>query len=148
MRIAIRVKILANLIEKEFRASSAVEDMIKMTNMHGRIIAFLHRYEDRDIYQRDIEQNFMISGPSVSEVLKLMQKNGLIEKKSVERDGRLKKIVLTEKGRRMDADVQQSIDSVENQLAEMLTPEELAAFEGTVDKLIRKLKERKSKEVV
>ena len=84
MRIGFRVKILANLIEKEIRASSAIEDMMKMTNMHGRIISFLHRNEDKDIYQRDIEQNFMISGPSVSEVLKLMKKNGLIEKKSVD----------------------------------------------------------------
>ena len=116
MRIGFRVKILANLIEKEIRASSAIEDMMKMTNMHGRIISFLHRNEDKDIYQRDIEQNFMISGPSVSEVLKLMKKNGLIEKKSVEKDARLKKIVLTEKGRQLDAEVQQSLDSVENEI--------------------------------
>lgn len=148
MRIGFRVKILANLIEKEIRASSAIEDMIKMTNMHGRIISFLHRNEDKDIYQRDIEQNFMISGPSVSEVLKLMKKNGLIEKKSVEKDARLKKIVLTEKGRQLDAEVQQSLDSVENEIISMLTPEEFSAFASAVEKLITKFKEKQDKEAV
>ena len=97
MRTVIRLKILANLIEREIRTSSAIENMIKMTNMHGRIISYLHRNEGRDIYQRDIEKTFMISGPSVSEVLKLMQKNGLIERQSVKHDARLKKIVLTDK---------------------------------------------------
>ena len=50
MRTVIRLKILANLIEREMRTSSAIENMIKMTNMHGRIISYLHRKEGRDIY--------------------------------------------------------------------------------------------------
>lgn len=140
MRTVIRLKILANLIEREMRTSSAIENMIKMTNMHGRIISYLHRNEGRDIYQRDIEKTFMISGPSVSEVLKLMQKNGLIERQSVKHDARLKKIVLTDKGRQLDA--------VENEVAAMLSEEEFAAFEKTVEKLIQKLREKQDKEVV
>ena len=148
MRTVIRLKILANLIEREMRTSSAIENMIKMTNMHGRIISYLHRNEGRDIYQRDIENTFMISGPSVSEVLKLMQKNGLIERQSVKHDARLKKIVLTDKGRQLDAEVQQSMDAVENEVAAMLSEEEFAAFEKTVEKLIQKLREKQDKEVV
>lgn len=92
MRTVIRLKILANLIEREMRTSSAIENMIKMTNMHGRIISYLHRNEGRDIYQRDIEKTFMISGPSVSEVLKLMQKNGLIERRPSNTTRGLKKL--------------------------------------------------------
>ena len=145
MRTVIRLKILANLIEREIRTSSAIENMIKMTNMHGRIISYLHRNEGRDIYQRDIEKTFMISGPSVSEVLKLMQKNGLIERQSVKHDARLKKIVRTDKGRQL---VQQSMDAVENEVAAMLSEEEFAAFEKTVEKLIQKLREKQDKEVV
>ena len=148
MRTVIRLKILANLIEREMRTSSAIENMIKMTNMHGRIISYLHRNEGRDTYQRDIEKTFMISGPSVSEVLKLMQKNGLIERQSVKHDARLKKIVLTDKGRQLDAEVQQSMDAVENEVAAMLSEEEFAAFEKTVEKLIQKLREKQDKEVV
>ena len=90
----------------------------------------------------------MISGPSVSEVLKLMQKNGLIERQSVKHDARLKKIVLTDKGRQLDAEVQQSMDAVENEVAAMLSEEEFAAFEKTVEKLIQKLMEKQDKEVV
>ena len=81
MQIGLEVKILGSLIDREIRAKVAVDNLDKMTNMHGHIIGFLRYNSDREIFQRDIEKRFMISGASVSEILKLMEKNGLIERK-------------------------------------------------------------------
>lgn len=148
MRIGYEIKILSNLIDREIRSSAAIDAMDKMTNMHGRIIGFLHRNEDKEIFQRDIEKSFMISGPSVSEILKLMEKNGLVERRGVEKDGRLKRITLTDKARLMDSEVQTSLDEVEKNLASMLSGEEYAMFEIIVYKLIESLKEKHVKEIV
>lgn len=148
MRIGYEIKILSNLIDREIRSSAAIDAMDKMTNMHGRIIGFLHRNEDKEIFQRDIEKSFMISGPSVSEILKLMEKNGLVERSGVEKDGRLKRITLTDKARLMDSEVQTSLDEVEKNLASMLSGEEYAMFEIIVYKLIESLKEKHVKEIV
>lgn len=148
MRIGFQIKILANLIEKEIRSDSAIRNMDNMTNMHGRIIGFLRRNEDKEIFQRDIEKKFFISGPSVSEILKLMERNGLIERKAVEKDGRLKKIVLTEKGRMLDLEVQVALDAVEERLAALISPEEMNELDKIVCKMIEKLNNKKEKEIV
>ena len=71
MQIGLEVKILGSLIDREIRAKVAVDNLDKMTNMHGHIIGFLRYNSDREIFQRDIEKRFMISGASVSEILKL-----------------------------------------------------------------------------
>lgn len=143
MQIGLEVKILGSLIDREIRAKVAVDNLDKMTNMHGHIIGFLRYNSDREIFQRDIEKRFMISGASVSEILKLMEKNGLIERKPVERDGRLKKIVLTDKAIAMHDEVQESIDSVEREIDGLITEEERAEFDRIAMKLIEKLKQRK-----
>ena len=143
MQIGLEVKILGSLIDREIRAKVAVDNLDKMTNMHGHILGFLRRNRDKEVFQRDIEKRFMISGASVSEILKLMEKNGLIERKSVERDGRLKKIVLTEKAIVMHDEVQESIDSVEREIDGLITEEERAEFDRIAMKLIEKLKQRK-----
>lgn len=143
MQIGLEVKILGSLIDREIRAKVAVDNLDKMTNMHGHILGFLRHNRDKEVFQRDIEKRFMISGASVSEILKLMEKNGLIERKSVERDGRLKKIVLTEKAIVMHDEVQESIDSVEREIDGLITEEERAEFDRIAMKLIEKLKQRK-----
>ncbi len=148
MQIGLEVKILGSLIDREIRAKVAVDNLDKMTNMHGHIIGFLRYNSDREIFQRDIEKRFMISGASVSEILKLMEKNGLIERKPVERDGRLKKIVLTDKAIVMHDEVQESIDSVEREIDGLITEEERAEFDRIAMKLIEKLKQRKQEEVL
>lgn len=148
MQIGLEVKILGSLIDREIRAKVAVDNLDKMTNMHGHIIGFLRNNSDREIFQRDIEKRFMISGASVSEILKLMEKNGLIERKPVERDGRLKKIVLTDKAIAMHDEVKASIDSVEREIDGLITEEERAEFDRIAMKLIEKLKQRKQEEAL
>lgn len=148
MQIGLEVKILGSLIDREIRAKVAVANLDKMTNMHGHIIGFLRYNSDREIFQRDIEKRFMISGASVSEILKLMEKNGLIERKPVERDGRLKKIVLTDKAIAMHDEVKASIDSVERGIDGLITEEERAEFDRIAMKLIEKLKQRKQEEAL
>lgn len=148
MQIGLEVKILGSLIDWEIRAKVAVDNLDKMTNMHGHIIGFLMYNSDREIFQRDIEKRFMISGASVSEILKLMEKNGLIERKPVERDGRLKKIVLTDKAIAMHDEVKASIDSVEREIDGLITEEERAEFDRIAMKLIEKLKQRKQEEAL
>ena len=148
MQIGLEVKILGSLIDREIRAKVAVDNLDKMTNMHGHIIGFLRYNSDREIFQRDIEKRFMISGASVSEILKLMEKNGLIERKPVERDGRLKKIFLTDKAIAMHDEVKASIDSVEREIDGLITEEERAEFDRIAMKLIEKLKQRKQEEAL
>ena len=70
-----------------------------ITGVQSRILGFIyHNSEKRDIFQKDIEEELDIRRSSVTSVLQLMEKNGYIERVSVSKDARLKKIILTEKG--------------------------------------------------
>lgn len=64
---------------------------------NGYIISYLCENEDKNIFQRDIEREFDLSRSTVSTILKELEKEGLIERKSVIIDARLKKSYLLKK---------------------------------------------------
>ena len=64
---------------------------------NGYIISYLCENEDKHIFQRDIEHEFDLSRSTVSTILKELEKEGLIERKSVIIDARLKKSYLLKK---------------------------------------------------
>ena len=64
---------------------------------NGYIISYLCENEDKNIFQRDIERQFDLSRSTVSTILKELEKEGLIERKSVIIDARLKKSYLLKK---------------------------------------------------
>ena len=67
------------------------------TGCHSFALRFFAENADRDIFQKDFEEEFSIRRSTATKILQLMEKNGLIERQKVESDARLKKIVLTNK---------------------------------------------------
>ncbi len=88
---------LSRLMKKGVDHSPAKSCMEHLAGMHGWIIGYLYHHNDRDIYQRDLENDLGMSRSTVSTILQLMEKNGLITRHSVPSDARLKKLVLTDK---------------------------------------------------
>lgn len=137
IRIGREIFGLANQLKRKIGSESA---KYGVTSIQGRIIGFLNwESSKRDIFQRDIEAEFNIRRSSVTSVLKLMEKNGLIERVSVSEDARLKKIILTEKGREVDKHVYNFINGMENELKDEFTDEELDTFMDLVNRLSKKI---------
>lgn len=111
-----------------------------ITAIQGRILGFLyHKSDKRDVFQKDIEEEFDIRRSSVTSVLQLMEKNGHIERVSVSEDARLKKIVLTEKGLETQKNVYDSILKIEKSLRDELSDEELDILFNLLDRLSKKI---------
>lgn len=107
-----------------------------ITNIQARIILFIYfESSQRQIYQKDIEERFDIRSSSVTSVLKLMESNGYLERISVAEDGRLKQIILLDKGIELQKSVYNSILKVEEKLSLALTKEEYDLFNTVIDKL-------------
>ena len=68
-------------------------------------------------------------------MLKLMEKNGIITRESVDYDARLKKIVLTEKAVAIHKKAVKNIEMIESTLKNGITDEELASFYKVADKI-------------
>ncbi len=130
------IKSINHILQRKMLALANEEGLDKVTVMHGWIMCFLADNKDRDIYQKDIESTFSISRSTVTNILKLMEEKGYINRVSVDCDARLKKLILTQKGEEINKVIHTTILSNEEKFDKILTDEEKKTFLY----LIRKLK--------
>lgn len=135
-RIGFEVRTLSNLIHRTIENSNTIRDVNKLTGMHGFVIGYLYdNLNKKDIFQRDIETDFSIRRSTVTGILQLMEKNGLITREPVEYDARLKKLVLTPKAIAIHQSIESEIVQIEARLTKGLTEEEINNFLDIIEKL-------------
>lgn len=132
--IGFRVRTLSVAIKRAVDASKAKNGQC-CTGTHGWVIGYLYENRHRDVFQRDIEKQFSVRRPTMTEILKLMEKNGLIERVRDEKDARLKKIKLTPLALDIHKRHEQHIELFEASLREGITNDEMKAFFTVMDKI-------------
>lgn len=124
--IGYEIKTLDHMIGRFFTNISIKNGMDQVTVMHGWIIGYLYDHPDQDIYQKDIETAFHITRSTVTNIVKLMEKKGYIQRVSVEKDARLKKLILTEKAKQIQRQNYMDMHNiVEKQLTKNISAEDL-----------------------
>lgn len=98
------------------------------TPIQTHIIGYLATHEDQEIYQKTLEAAFGTRRSTISSILQLMEKNDLIRRTSVPGDARLKKIVLSDRGREIFERTGCEIRHLEQTLAQNLSQEEITRF--------------------
>lgn len=108
-----------------------------LTTVQGRVIGYLAKKErvGEVVFQRDVEEEFHIRRSSVTSIIQGLEKNGYITRESVAQDARLKKIILTDKGRKINQSVRETILSEEEKILQVLTSEEKEQFFYLIQKL-------------
>lgn len=104
------------------------------------IMEFLSKSEE-DVYQKDLEQEFDLRKPTISGILKTMEKNEVIERVEAKQDSRSKQIILTEKGKKICTEYMQRINKMENLIKKNISTEELKIFFKVIDQIRNNLKE-------
>lgn len=134
-----KLRIISNQIKRKVEKKAASYGL-EVTSAQARIIGFVYRESlTREIYQKDIEEEFDIRRSSVTNILQLLEKNGYINRVSVVEDARLKKIVLTEKGVGIHEIVLKGILEVEDSLCAIYSKEEFEQLIYLLNKLSRNL---------
>ena len=123
-----------------------------LTSIQTRILGHLRQAqnENRDVFQRDIEEVFRIKRSSVSSVLQTLEKNGFIIRESIPKDARLKKLVLTDKAIKMQSSTYHILGEMEQEVRSMFTDREFEQFleyMSRIDDKTIQLHEGKSKEI-
>lgn len=129
----------SRLIKRYMDSDAAKSYVDKVTGTHGWAMGYLFHNRDRDIFQKDFEQEFNIRRSTASSILSLMEKNGLIKRESVDYDARLKKITLTDKAVEIQTLVDTSFDRMENMLGQNISDSELEIFFSVLDKICENL---------
>ena len=108
----------------------------------GRVLHFLlvASCEDNvDIFQKDIEEEYGLRPPTASQLLKSMEKKGLITRKPVEYDARLKKIVVTEKAKKYGDKVRKDLFAFDEMLMKDISEENIDVFNHIVEQMIENI---------
>src|SRR5574340_1797902 len=61
------------------------------------VIDYLIKHQDEDVFQRDLEKEFVMRRPTATTFIKKLEQGGLIRRETVAYDARLKKLILTDK---------------------------------------------------
>lgn len=112
----------------------------EFSGSQGRTLHFLLA-QTEDVFQKDIEEEYSIRPSTATELLKQMEKNGLIVREPVSYDNRLKKIVLTNKALMYKHQVVNDLTMLEETLIKGISEEELKVFFGVIEKMMDNLSE-------
>lgn len=126
---------LSNKIRRKLDSFSAGHDF---TGSQGRTLHFLLA-QTEDVFQKDIEEEYSIRPSTATELLKQMEKNGLIRREPSENDHRLKKIVLTEKSLLYKQQVADNIISLEKMVTKDISDEDMEVFFRVIEKMLDNL---------
>ena len=135
IRVVYELRSISNLIKRCIYKSSVNAKCDQFSETQGMIINYLSNNKDKDIFQRDIEEIFTIRRSTVTGILQSMEKNNLIKRENVSYDARLKKIVLTEFGEKINIHIIKAMDDFEDKITKGIPDEELDKFVEIINKL-------------
>ena len=133
--IGMVIRCLNHKIGRCVSAAASKEFGDSATAVHGWVIRYLYDNRDRDVFQRDLEIRFSVRRSTMTSILQLMEKKGLIVKESVPTDARLKKLILTPTALDIQERMRREIASLEEQMRSGISEEELATFLAIAEKI-------------
>ena len=133
--VGFRIIHASHQIKRAINHLKSIEKMEDLTGTQGKIIGYLVRNLDKDIFQKDIEDEFSIRRSTATGILQLMEKNDLVRRVPTLTDKRLKKIILTEKSLEINKSFSRVLEKMEKDIEMGLTPEEIAVFFNIMEKI-------------
>ena len=133
-------KIINRISNRLQRFSPDTQNKLGIGQAQANILRFLLlETAKRSIYQVDIEKEFGLRPPTVTETLKSLEKKDLIRRIPDENDGRKKKIIITEKTLSTDGGVKCQVEKSEKVLLQGITKEEQEQFMKIAGKMLHNL---------
>ena len=131
---------VSKLSNKLRRKLDMLSSRKEFSGSQGRTLHFLLAQTD-DVFQKDIEEEYSIRPSTATELLKQMEKNGLIVREPVSYDNRLKKIVLTDKALIYKKQVVDDLTELEETLTRGISEEKMEIFFEVIEKMMDNLSE-------
>lgn len=136
--IAHKIRIVHNNIDKYFHTSWEKEG-IEPTRMQCATLQYLRMHEGEDVFQKDLETTFSISGATATNILKVMEKEELIRRIPMEKDARLKKLEMTEKGIHYNDVARENVARLGSEMMRGFSEEEITIFRDYLDRLTQNI---------
>ena len=140
---ALNISLLRYLAKHKVRTNKEKSDYPDETRgLQIWVIDYLIKHQDEDIFQRDLEKEFVMRRSTATNFVKKMEQAGLIRRKPVAYDARLKKIILTDKAFELQAGMMAKKKEFETLLRGDLSEAEIKQFIATIQKIKHNLREQ------
>lgn len=123
--LGFEIKTLSRMMKQYIDNSEFMKNNANMTGMQGWVLGYLDNHSEEEVFQKDVESQFRIRRSTATELLKVMEKGGLIQRVPIERDARLKKIIMTPLAKELTRKSMETIDEAESTLTKGFTEEEV-----------------------
>jgi DNA-binding MarR family transcriptional regulator len=117
-----------NLLNQKFRA-------LNISHVQALIIIYLFN-NDKETFQKDLEKEFGVSTPTMTQSIKSMTKKELIKKDRSKKDKRYYALLLTDKGKMLYPKCMAIYTEIESLLDSAFSKSEKANFIKSMKKLI------------
>jgi MarR family transcriptional regulator, repressor for mepA len=130
---------LRNSVHKIMMQADSNLMQYDITNQQARVVGFIGEKQDEGVTvnQKDIESYLDITGASVSNLLRGLEKRGFIERIRSVSDDRAKEISLTLKGRELIATFNSVFSEIENKIVQGMTEEQKKLFLELLKKVVK-----------
>lgn len=140
-RLAFTLRMINNKTKNIIRKSAPGGDKAPGTQLQGGILGYLYHHQEQPVYQRDIEKEFRISRATATNTLQVMERNGFIVRKALDKDARLKRIQMTEEALQKHRQIEEHIDMMNRRMLQGLTEQETDELYRLLDIVMKNLEE-------
>ena len=127
------VKIINNMLDSKVNRDFRKWDL---TCSQHAIIAYLFDNQSVETTQRDLEETFSLKNPTVTGLLNLLEKKGMIQRVTNPKDRRSNIIKLTDKSLALEKQLTASRKRAEEAILEGFTPDEKQQLESFMRRLM------------
>ncbi len=122
------------------RINSCVKEY-ELTKPQMDMMIFIRNCEDAgaEVIQRDVEERFRISNPTVSNMISRLETKGLVERCASRKDRRIRVLHVTDKGVEMLDKVFETCQAAEDKMLAGLSEAELESGQNFLRKLLKNL---------
>jgi DNA-binding MarR family transcriptional regulator len=109
---------------------------LNLTMSQGLVLEYLNNTKDEELTQKAIEQHFNLQHPTVSGILKRLEKHGFITTSVNKTDRRVKDICLTEKARQIEEIARKDKQEMEEVFVRGLSAEDIETLRRLLKKVL------------
>lgn len=139
--IGIELRSLSNVIMRFIEQRARARSCDLLTGANGWILGYLLQNADREVYQHELEEEFSITRSTASKVVNLMEKKGLVERRTAEHDARMRRLALTETAEVLARQMRRESENLSRILTRGFAPEEIEKLYDYIERMKKNLRE-------
>jgi MarR family transcriptional repressor of mepA len=108
---------------------------VDLSGVEGMTLGYIFHHPDERVTAQSLMEHFKVKKAACSQLLHSLSKKGIIKMETDPSDKRVKRIVLTKKGKDVHAEFDRIFAKINSQIEKDITPEDRATFERVIGQI-------------